>query len=206
MSPAGYSVPVTLTLYNVGAGNAVGTAITSSTTDVLVPWRPAPTPGACASLNAVDDNKNAGNPYFNTGDGNCYSGAALEASFSFDNVSLDPGNLIYGVSFATPASAPTNSLNLAFTTDDPSVGLNPLPDTGYLDSSNPAIYADGGAGGTGTFRQDTNYSCANNQICTSGNFAGAIELTGTPEPGTVSMILIGLAGIGWGRFRKNRAA
>lgn len=205
LSPAGYDVPVTLTLYDVGAGNSVGVAITSSTTDVLVPWRPEPDPGACSSQNAVDDKANTGQPYL-AGTGSCYSGASVEAIFDFSSVSLAPGNLIYGVSFATPNGSPTDSLNLAFTTDDPSVGSNPFPDTGYLDSTNAAIYADGGAGGTGTFRQDQNYSCANNQICTVGNFSGAVELSDAPEPGSVSMILIGLAGIGWGRFRKKSAA
>jgi hypothetical protein len=177
-----------------------------------VPWRPepdttnCPNPSTNPANNAVDDNGNAGNPYL-AGDANCYSGAALEAFFDFSSVSLAPGNIIYGVSFATPNGSPTDSLNLAWTTDDPSVGSNPFPDTGYVNSTNGGFYADAGAGGTGTFRQDTNYSCAANQICASGNFSGVIQLSDTvPEPATISMMLIALGGIVWGSLRKSRAA
>jgi uncharacterized repeat protein (TIGR01451 family) len=39
----------------------------------------------------------------------------------------------------------------------PNVGTNPLPDTKYINSV-ASTYTDGGAGGTGTFRQDTGWT------------------------------------------------
>jgi hypothetical protein len=40
----------------------------------------------------------------------------------------------------------------------PSVGSNPFPDTAYWNTQTAANYADGGAGGVGIFRRDTNWT------------------------------------------------
>lgn len=211
----GYNVPVTLKFYNVGEDNTVGSQISSTTSSVFVPWRPEPN-GACGSQMAVDDPANTSNPY-QASNGSCYSGAAVLAHFDLNNVAL-PGQVIYGVSFDTQSAGnnptgeqgPYNQLNLAWTLDAPSAGLNPYPDTGYINTTIGEIYADGGIGGTGTFRQDQNYTLyqfCGEEVCSPGSFAGVIELTSTsatPEPGTVSTMLLGLAGLGWGAVRRRR--
>jgi hypothetical protein len=210
---AGYTVPVTLTLYNVGPGNTVGSSIVSSTSSVFVPWRAEPDGINCP---ATPIN---GSPYLQ--DGNCYSGVSVLASFAFDTTTL-PANAIYGLSFNTQASGyspvgspgPYNGLNFGLTTSDPSVGTNPLPDTGYLNTTDAALYFDGGAGGTGTFRQDQNYTAFGpcpgdpNSACVTGHYSGAIALSDvviTPEPGTIALMLIGLAGLGRVKFLKRRS-
>jgi hypothetical protein len=207
----GYTVPVTLTLYNVGAGDSVGASIVSSTANVFVPWRAEP------DLSCADSGL-SGNPTLVNGI--CSSGAPLVASFSFDNVSLTPGSsLIYGVSFNTQnagysplgVSGTYNGLNFGWSTDAPLVGANPQPDTGYLNTTNASTYFDAGAGGVGTFRQDQNYtiySDCGGEACAVGAFSGAIALSSdivaTPEPGTVALLLIGVAGLGRVRFLKRR--
>ncbi len=209
----GYTVPVTLTLYGVGADDTVGAPIVSSTSLVFVPWRAEPNPSPCQSSGVP------GNPY-KVG-GTCYSGAALLASFSFNDVAL-PSDLIYGLSFNTATAGysplgvagPYDGLNMGWTTDAPSVGTNPFPDTGYLNTTNADTYSDGGTGGTGTFRQDFNYtifaSCPPPNAalaCSVGAYSGALALSDvviTPEPGTVALLLIGLAGLGRFRFLKRR--
>jgi len=194
--PNGYWANITLSLYDVNTTTgAVGSVISNgtSTTSVFIPWRAEPTPGSCPGGVGVDDGAGLGNPYFNGSA--CYSGTAMYAHFAFDNVTL-PTDLVYGLSLATGGAA--NSLNFGFSATDPSVGTNPHPDTGYHDSY-------------GTFSQDSGFSfldCSGGSGCVVGKLSGAIELSTdtVPEPGTVSMFLIGLAGIAVGSFRKTALA
>jgi len=207
--PNGYWANITLSLYDV-AGDAPGTLIAggSSTTSVFIPWRAEPTPSSCPGGVGVDDPGAFGNPYFDGS--NCYSGNAMYAQFAFNSVTLS-SDLIYSLSVATGGAA--NSLNFGFSAVAPSVGSNPYPDTGYHNSSEGYWYTDGGTGGTGTFRKDTGFNligvCGENTGCVTGSLSGAIELSTdsvVPEPGTVSMFLIGLAGIAVGSFRKTALA
>jgi hypothetical protein len=194
----GYNVPVTLTLYSVGTLNEPGAVLATSSATEFVPWRQEPdATGPCVGATPIDG---GAGPYL--ANGTCYSGASVLANFTFSNVDLSglpSGQLIYGVRF-NAASGPANSLNLGWTNLDPTVGSNPLPDTGYINTTNAAVYADSGTGGTGTFRQDQNY----------GGLSGAIQLSSnalaTPEPGTLPIIVLGLLGLGLGSFRRNRAA
>jgi hypothetical protein len=214
----GYNVQVTLNLYNVGSLNSPGSMIASSTTNEFVPFRPAPNPDGCANKTAVDDPGNTGAPYL-AGNGSCYSGSSVLANFTFNNVDLSglPSNqLIYGVSYDA-STGPAQGLNFGWTTLDPSMGTNPLPDTGYLNTTNAELYFDAGASGTEVFRLDQNYTvysdCGTPEVpaaCPSGHYSGAIQLsasdTSTPEPGTLPIAVLGLLGLGLGTFRRNCAA
>src|ERR1700688_1148406 len=69
---AGYTKSLTLNLYNVGAGNTVGSLIGSDTIAAFVPWRPeASNSAACDTLSEWQD-----------GSGNCWNGLAFQVTFA----------------------------------------------------------------------------------------------------------------------------
>ncbi|PYT02702.1 MAG: hypothetical protein DMF60_20580, partial [Acidobacteria bacterium] len=100
-------------------------------------------------------------------DGHCYNGLAFTVTFDFTGVVV-PDQIIYGVTYNTQdfgynpthsmVAEPYISLNLGLAQVPPSVGSNPFPDTAYDNTEKASNYADGGAGGTGTFRRDTGWS------------------------------------------------
>ena len=153
-----WSYPITLKLYNVdnsGATPQPGTLIATKTQTFAIPWRPAADP-TCATPS-----------YWRAGDGNCYGGIGFTITFDMTGTVV-PNQIIYSVSYNTQTygAAPTgttgpyNSLNVALASNppNPTVGTNPLPDTKYWNTVVASYYTDGGAGGTGTFRQDTGWS------------------------------------------------
>ena len=152
----GFNFPLTLNLYNVdnsGPNPAPGTLITSKTQTFFIPFRPEDDP-TCP---------NSGT--YRASDGNCYSGLAFEVTFDFGGTVV-PGQIIYGLAYNTTTwgyhplgvPGPWESLNFGLATVPPSVGANPFPDTAYWNTETPGDYSDGGAGGVGTFRRDTNWT------------------------------------------------
>lgn len=184
-SSTGYIVPLTLNLYNVGAGNAVGSLITTDTIDATIKWRPES--GGCTDPTA----------YLST-DGGCYHGLAQTVTFNLSNVAV-PGQFIWGLAFNTTdyGAAPTgvlgpyDSLNVGLNSAAPSTGNDLVANSAYWNTSTASQYGDHGAGGVGTFRLD------------SGNWTGqdpAIQFdSALPEPSFFS--LIGLFGAGFGLAR-----
>jgi hypothetical protein len=185
--------PITLNVYavdNSGPNPAPGALIATQTQTFAIPWRPPADP-TCP-----------GGTAWRASDGNCYSGLAFTVTFDFSagNVVV-PEQIIYGVAFNTQTwgyapigtPGPYVSLNFGLATSPPTIGSNPFPDTAYWNTQTAANYADGGAGGVGTFRRDTAWT----------PFSGAVtfeskSLTEVPalSPLGLLMLGIGLAGAG----------
>jgi hypothetical protein len=150
----GFTVPLTLNLYNVGPSDSVGSLISSTTMDALITWRPEASAGCGTAYMASD--------------GNCYNGLAQVVTFNLGNVVV-PQQFIYGLAFNTETwganpigtDGPYDSLNFGLIGDGvdpvtPFVGTDISPNSAYWNTSTAGYYGDGGAGGTDTFRLDAN--------------------------------------------------
>lgn len=159
---ATFDHPITLNVYSVGVGDAVGSLITTKTQTFTMPYRPSSDP-ACTGADAGK-----------WSDGSqCYNGKSFPIVFDLTGTTL-PDKVIIGVAYntttwgsspigtqacdSTPQGCPYDSLNVG-TNGSPSIGLSlPSNDQVYWNTSIAGNYADGGAGGVGTFRLDSNWS------------------------------------------------
>jgi|ERR1700677_755411 len=175
LTPTGYYVPLTLNIYNVVAGSTptVGSLITTQTVNTFVPWRP--------------ENNPSNNDEWLAPDENYYPG--LYSTVTFNTNVILPQNVIVTLAFNTQnfGSSPTglvgpyNSLNFALNTGN-SVGTDINSDAVFWNTSNASNYADGGASGVGTLRQDTTWT---GQV-------PAIQVVTAPEPSTYVLLGFGL--------------
>jgi hypothetical protein len=180
----GFTVPLTLNLYNDGPDDSVGSLFYTVTVAALIPWRPEADPASCGE----------GSSQYLGADGTCHDGSLSTVTFDLAGVAA-PGPFIYGLSYNTDSGAnPYDSLNFSLSADQPTVGSNPVADTVYLNTSTEGFYSDGGP--SGTFRQDQGWWTA------YGVTGGAIEFTGTtPEPSTILLFGLGLLGLGARKYR-----
>ena len=157
MSSSGWSWPITLNIYSVVPGtplNRVGSLLATRTQTFTIPWRPEADP-TCP-----------GGTAWRASDGSCYNGLAFNITFDLSNLNITlPDDIVVGVAYNTQhygyaptgASGPDNSLNVGaqgLTT----VGADDNADDVFWDSVYAPGYADGGAGGVGIFREDTNWA------------------------------------------------
>ena len=155
---ATWTHPITLNIYSdhLGTNGAPDTLLATKTVTATIPWRPAADP-TCP-----------GGTAWRAADNNCYNGLAFNLTFdmSSPNVAL-PNDVIVGVAYSTQsygtaplgANGPYNSLNVGVPTGQTAtVGTDDNADNVFWNTSFAGFYSDGGAGGTGTFRQDTNWA------------------------------------------------
>ncbi|MBZ5696894.1 MAG: hypothetical protein LAN36_16225 [Acidobacteriia bacterium] len=185
---AGFHVPLTLDLYQVGAGDTVGPQIgTGTTIDALIQWRPEASAGCGTAWRAPD--------------GQCYNGLAQTVTFNMVGITV-PNQFIWGLAFNTTSYGanptgvlgPYDSLNIGLNSNPdgvhaftPSVGSDLIAGSVYWNTSHAGFYTDGGAGGVGTFRQDTQWE----------PYDPAIQFNGTvtPEPSFFLLVGLGFAGL-----------
>jgi hypothetical protein len=179
-----FSEPITLNVYNVGTGNAVGSLVTTKTITFNIPYRPSSTPSMCGGDNTA---------WYSSADNTCYHGLATPVSFSLSGVTLpstaivtvayntsDYGALPYGdntACHATTAGCGYDSLNVGLVNNTPSVGSNPVADSDYLNSMWSGAYCDNGAGGTGALRFDSGNTGADGAC----PYQPAFEVTASPS-------------------------
>lgn len=171
MDPAGFTHPITLNIYVVdhsGPNPAPGARIATVTKNFLIPWRPEADPLCSGDRWKAIDNQ-------------CYSGFAFKITFDLKSLALTlPNELIFGVAYNTNTwgynpiglPGPYESLNVGCANANgvgvpPSVGIDVEPDATFWNTSFAGFYADGGAGGVGTFRRDTGWA----------DFAPAVQFT-----------------------------
>lgn len=161
---AGDKFPVTVTarIYSVGPGDSPGSVLAQATKTMDIPYRPSANNRKCTGPDA--------GKWYKASTATCYNGQLLRKSISFGKQQL-PDDVIVSLAYDTThygyspigESAPcygTNggcgydSLNVALVPDSPTIGSQPNPDDGWLNSSSGGSYCDGGSGGIGTFRLD----------------------------------------------------
>lgn len=158
---AKFSQPITLRMYEVGPGNAVGSRIFSERQVFKIRYRPSENP-ACPVTE--EGNKGWG--------AECFSGVLQRIKFHVPHVAV-PQKVIIAIAYNTEnygeaptgVAGPYNSLNVALDSEydeassewkeyaPPSVGHDPAPADAYLDSTWGGAYCNAEEG-TGTFRLD----------------------------------------------------
>lgn len=135
---ATFSHPITLNIYNVVAGNQVGTLIGSVTQTFAIPYRPS-----VDLVNCTDGR------WYESSSGTCFNGKASNITFNLSGLNV-PNQVIFGIAYntthygyapigqaapcySTSGGCPYDSLNVALA--DPAVyntvGSNPAPNDAY---------------------------------------------------------------------------
>ena len=185
---AGFNVPMTLNIYDVGPGDTVGALLGSYNVTQLIDWRPEASAGCTGGAWMAADN-------------NCYNGISQVVSFNLGGLAVS-SQFIWGLAFNTETwganpigtGGPYNSLNVG-TSAGPIVGSDLVAGSAFWNTSTAGNYSDGGAGGVGTFRQDTGW--------TGFDPGASFDGTATPEPMTLGMIGFGM--LGMAIFARRRA-
>jgi len=180
---ATYPMPLTFTIYNVGAGNAVGSVLGTVTQTFNIPYRPSASP-QCTGAQAGE--------WFDGPQG-CFNGYASNVTFNLRSLALVlPNTVIWGISYNTSdyGASPYGDATACHSTSDgcfydslnvalsPKVktGSEPVPGTAYQSSTWSGAYCDNGTGGTGSFRLDSP-----GNPCWAG-YVPAAQFTAAPPP------------------------
>jgi hypothetical protein len=157
---ATFNEPVTVKVYELGTGGAVGPMVTEATKTLAIPYRPSANNKLCSpnSEGAVGYTAE------------CFHGR--ETTFAFPLTGTLPNEAIVAIAYNTtnfgakpigpaacsafvPSRCGYDSLNVGLEEGaGPSLGTQPLPADVFQSSTWTGAYCDGGAGGTGTFRDN----------------------------------------------------
>ena len=179
---AGYQQALTFNIYGAGSNGSPGALLTSDTINALIPWRPETTDGSCEGWIASDTL--------------CYLGYEFDVQFDFSslNVSL-PDSIVFGLAFNTQDSGaqptgiagPYNQLAIGNPGDPPATGTNPDGDDVFINTTHdlggntPGAFTE--SAGTGGFVPAVQFS------------ADDASVNGVPEPESLLLVAIALAGI-----------
>lgn len=179
---ATFTAPMTFNVYNVGAGNTVGTKIATQTQTFVLPYRPSADPGHCPA----DPNNYAPNAVKWFDGATCYNGKAANITFTFSGETL-PDSVIFGISYNTstngyaPVGAgnggPLDSLNVA-TYPGTGVGTPAVaPSVGTWLPDGLSVYAANSVagGGSGLFTGPT--TSVSSQMNGFGGYMPAVQIT-----------------------------
>jgi hypothetical protein len=166
-TPAGtkFEWPLTISIYEVGPENSVGSLIARASKTYKMPYRPSANFAKC---NGADAGK-----WYSTASKACFNGKAFNISIGLKVAKL-PENVIIGVAFNTseygaepqgtaPCSGssggcPYDSLNMAVREageGGPSLGSDPASADAYINSTTAGNYCEN-PGGVGTFALSKN--------------------------------------------------
>ncbi len=165
---SGFNWPITVNVYSnhLGANGAPDILLATKTVTQHIPWRPAEDPTNCPTKDSD------GYPYkYQSTPGaigtNCYNGLAANITFDLSNTNVTlPNDVIVGFVYNTQSYGPNptnvdgpyNSLNIALPPTDPvTVGSDASTTAAFWNTSTANWYADGGAGGINTFREDSGF-------------------------------------------------
>ena len=150
--------PITFNVYNVDPlGTSLGNLIGSVTQVFDIPWRPIADPTHCPLPSTA---------WYSAADAKCYNGLAFNITFDLSTIGILPNDIAYGIAYNTNTWG-ANPIGAAGPYESLNVGLNSSTTntTGDIDSTSvfwntmtPSNYTDGGTGGVGTFRRDTNWA------------------------------------------------
>jgi hypothetical protein len=156
MPAAGFTHPITLNIYLDATSAAAHAPVKTVTQDFVIPWRPEADP-TCPTGTA-----------WRAADTKCYNGFGFTIAFDLRSLNYDlPEQFIYGIAYNTNTwgyapigtPGPYESLNVGLNSTPPvAVGTDVNPDALYWNTMTAANYADGGVGGVGIFRLDTNWT------------------------------------------------
>lgn len=153
---ATWTHPITVNVYSshLGTNGVPDTLLGTVTKNVRIPWRPA---GPVCPTDATA---------WMASDGQCYHGISFNAKFDLSSLHVTlPDDVIVGVAYNTNTwgynpiglPGPYESLNVGVE-GSATVGTDVSTNNVFWNTLTAANYTDGGTGGVGIFREDTNWT------------------------------------------------
>jgi hypothetical protein len=158
-SLTGWKHNFTLNIYAIGPGTvgtrSVGPLLATVTQEKDIPWRAEPTGAPCTGTTWLGP------------DSVCYNGFGFNLTFDMSSLNVVlPSDVVVGIAYNTMShgytpmgiDGPYTSLNVGARPGPATVGSDDSTDRLFQNSTHGPFYGDGGAAGTGTFREDSGKS------------------------------------------------